>query len=416
VNLIKTGLLNSIAVGVRLLTSVGLNKILAIYVGPSGYAVIGQLNNFITMLVNAAGGAVNTGVIKYTAEYCDDEKRQIAIWKTAGTIATIVSISLGFIIAVSYQPLANLILKGQTHAEVFIFLGAGLLFFTLNALLLAILNGKKEIKRYVLVNIIGSVVGLLATGALSVLFGLFGALIALAINQSIVFCVTLALCWRRPWFKLSSIFGHIDPESLRSLGKYALLTVVSTACLPISQILIRNHITRNFGWQAAGHWEALIRISSLYLMVVTTPLSIYYLPRLSEIRNSSELKREISRGYCLILPVAVMCAFSIYALKNWIILILFTDEFAPMRDLFAWQLMGDVMKIGSWLISYLMLGRAMVKLFIFTEVLFSVSWVMLVILFTGFYGVQGAQIAYCTNYIIYWATIAFLCLKRINNI
>jgi len=414
VNLIKTSLLNSIAVGVRVLTSLGLNKLLAVYVGPSGYAVIGQFQNFVTMLTALASGAVNTGVVKYTSEFFDDEERQIAVWKTAGSLALIGSIALGLLIALLHNPLADWILKDKTNASVFIFLGVGLVFFTFNSLLLAILNGKKEIKRYVTVNIAGSLVGLIVTGGLSVCWGLYGALVALAINQSIVFCVALSLCWRRNWFHLRFLIGRLDPVALRSLGKYTLMALASAACLPISQILIRSYLGANFGWQAAGHWEALMRISGLYLMVVTTPLAVYYLPRLSEIRDNTELKREIISGYSLILPVVAAGALAIYLLRHFLVLTLFASAFAPMSNLFAWQMLGDVMKIGSWLLSFVMLGRAMIRTFIVTEIFFSASWVGLVFLLTGWYGVEGAQMAYCVNYILYWIVMAVLIVRKFN--
>ena len=71
--LIKTSLLSSVAVFVRLLTLLGINKVLAIFVGPSGYAAIGQFQNAIQMLTTFATGALSSGVTKYTAEYHNDE-------------------------------------------------------------------------------------------------------------------------------------------------------------------------------------------------------------------------------------------------------------------------------------------------------------------------------------------------------
>lgn len=365
------------------------------------------------MLIALASGAVNTGVVKYTAEYFDDEERQIAIWKTAGSTVLTGSISLGLLIVALHKPLAEWILKDQTIASVFIFLGVGLVFFTFNALLLAVLNGKKEIKRYVIINITGSLVGLFVTGSLAFLFGLYGALVAIAINQSIVFCVTLALCWRRPWFHLRSLIGRIEPSSLRALGKYTIMALTSAACVPISQIIIRNHLGTSFGWSAAGHWDALMRISSLYLMVVTTPLTVYYLPRLSEIRDNTELKREIISGYRMILPVVAAGALVIYLLRYFLVLTLFTAKFIPMCNLFAWQMGGDVMKIGSWLLSYVMLGKAMVRVFIITEVIFAASWIGLVWLFTWYDGVRGAQMAYFVNYLLYWIVLTMLITRKV---
>lgn len=84
--LIKTSLLNGIAVLFKMLTLLGLNKILAIYVGPAGYAVLGQFQNAVQMITTLASGAINTGVTKYTAEYHGEEEKQHTVWRTAGTI------------------------------------------------------------------------------------------------------------------------------------------------------------------------------------------------------------------------------------------------------------------------------------------------------------------------------------------
>lgn len=413
--LIRTGLLNAIAVVVRIVTLMGLNKVLAIYIGPSGYAIIGQFQNFVGMLTTLASGAFNLGVTKYTAEHYDDEARQIGIWKTAGTIALTGSIAIAIIISALHRHLAVWILRNENLGSVFVLLGTGLVLFTLNSLLLAILNGKKEIYRLVTINILGSIAGLLVTGGLAVWFGLYGALLALAISHSIVFGITLGLCWRTTWFRVRNLVGRIDPVALRSLGKYTLMALVTAVCIPGGQIIIRNHLGVTFGWPAAGHWEALMRISGLYLMVVTTPLAIYYLPRLSEIRDNGELRSEMIRGYRLILPVAVVSALSIYLLRDWLVLTLFTKAFAPMRELFAWQMLGDIMKIGSWLLAYVMLGRAMVRTFIVTEIAFAASWLGFVWLFTRWYGVQGAQIGYCLNYTLYWVVMAVVILRRVRG-
>lgn len=192
------------------------------------------------------------------------------------------------------------------------------------------------------------------------------------------------------------------------LGKYTAMALTSAACVPLSHIFIRNHLGEAFGWEAAGYWEAMWRLSAAYLMLVTTTLGVYYLPRLSEIKESSELKEEIIQGYKIILPVAVVCGLVIYLLRDFIIGLLFTVDFIPMRDLFAWQMVGDTLKIGSWILAYLMLGKAMMKLFISTEIIFAISFVVLTQSFTTYIGLEGVSIAYAVNYMMYWIVIAIL--------
>jgi polysaccharide transporter, PST family len=414
-NLIKTSLLNGIAVAVKLLTALCLNKILAIYVGASGYAVIGQFQNVVTMITSIASAGITTGVTKYTAEYFDDEKRQHTLWRTAGTIAVGSTLLASFGIAIFHQMLAQLFLRDKAYGSVFCWFAVTLILFVLNSLLLAIINGKKEIQRYVVVNISGSLVSLTVTGILASVWGLYGALVALVINQSVVFVVTLAVCWRTGWFRISRFIGRIDPPTARNLGKFILMALTTASVGPATQIIIRDHMVKSFGWESAGHWQAVMKISEMYLLLVTSTLGIYYLPRLSEIRNNYELKIEIIKGYKFILPVAMLGAGTIYFFRGLIVNILFTKDFSPINNMFAWQLSGDVVKISSWLLAYVMLGRAMMKTFIITEVIFSGTWIGLVFVLTGKFAVQGAFMAYFTNYVFYWIVLTFIVWRHVNK-
>lgn len=403
--LIKTSLLNAIAVVVKMLTMLGLNKILAIYIGPAGYAAIGNFQNAVQMITTFGSGAINTGVVKYTAEYGADEEAQRRVWRTAGSISIIGSIIVGGLVVVFSKQLSQWFLNDESYYQVFVWFAITLIFFILNTLMLAILNGKKEIQSYVIANIVGSLFALCITSALAMKFKLYGALTALAIYPSFSFVVTLLLCYKANWFKFSYLFGDIQKDVVGKLAKYTAMALTSAICVPISQILIRNHLGNTLGWNAAGYWEAMWRLSSAYLMFVTTTLSLYYLPRLSELKDPKEIKQEMLQGYKLILPVAAACGLIIYLLRDFIIGVLFTAEFAAMRDLFAWQMVGDTLKIAAWLLGYLMLGKAMTKLFISTEMIFAVSFYCLTILFTNFYGLEGVTIAHTVNYALYWVVM-----------
>jgi len=403
--LIRTSLLNGIAVVIKMLTLLGLNKILAIYVGPAGYAALGQFQNAVQMITTFAAGALNTGVTKYTAEYYEDEARQRIVWRTAGSIALIGSLTTAVLVIIFNQSLAGWFLKDESLGSVFIWFSATLVLFVFNTLLLAILNGKKEIQRYVVANIAGSLFSLAVTSVMAIQLGLYGALVALAIYQSFTFFVTFLLIYRAPWFKLSYLIGGIDRQAARGLAKYTAMALTSAACMPLSHILIRNHLGETIGWDAAGYWEAMWRLSVAYLMLVTTTLSVYYLPKLSELQKISDIKREILQGYKIILPAAAACGLAIYLLRDVIVRVLFTEDFGPMESLFAWQMVGDTLKIGSWILSYLMLSKAMMKLFIASEIIFAGIFYVLTVIFTKMIGLEGVALAHAINYLIYWVFV-----------
>ena len=273
--------------------------------------------------------------------------------------------------------------------------------------MLAILNGKKEILKLVFANIAGSLFSLIVTGLLAVKLGLYGALVALCIYQSLNFIVTLYLSYRSEWFSFSYFFGKIDSDVARKFLAFAAMALVSAICVPLSQMVIRSYLVHEYNATYAGYWEAMIRLSTAYLMLVTTTLSVYYLPRLSELSNIQEIKKEVYLGYKFIFPLALIGGILVYFLKDWIIPLLFSSAFLPMRELFLWQMIGDSLKIGSWILAYLMLGKAMTKLFISTEIIFVCVYIVLTYACTQIWGFKGVSIAHLVNYALYWSVMGY---------
>ncbi len=409
--LIKTSVLTAISTIITVISAFIINKVVAIYAGPTGLALIGQLKDFVTMLTNISNGAITQGVVKYTAEYQTIEEKQ-KIFSTS----IIISLISSFIIAIGLfgfsDYLSELILKDIQYNSVFLVFGSTIFLFALNTILMSILNGQKEIKKYVLVNIVNSIVTLILTSLLVVQFNIQGALYALVINQSIVFFVTLMFVLKSSWFKWEYFKQGLDKDSLVKLSKYSLMTITSAIAAPASFLIIRNHIGENLGWDSAGYWQGIWYISSMYLMVITTSLSVYYLPRLSEIQDKDELKKEIFSGYKIIMPIVMFMSLVIYLLKEYVVLIAFDEKFMPMLELFKWQLIGDIIKIASWLLAYLMLAKAMTKVFISTEIIFSVLFVCISILFINSFGLVGITYAFSLNYMLYLITMIFIFKKR----
>lgn len=414
-SLIKTSLLNGIAVAVKVASALVLNKILAVYVGPAGYAIIGQFQNAVSIVVSLAGGVVATGVTKATAQHFDDESKQHAVWQTAIRFSLIASLLAGFSLLFIGHWLSEWLLHWSDMSSVFVWLSLTLPAMAANNLLMAIINGKKEIGIYVTANIIGSLISLLLTGVLTYMFGLYGALVAFTINPAVTLIATAAMVVRLDWFKAKFLWGQMNHKELRELAGFGLMGLTTALTVPVTYMLIRNHLAENLGLAAAGYWQASWKISEIYLMLITTTLTVYYLPRLAEIRAAQELKTEIFKVYRFVMPIVLVGAVSIYALRDFIIQTLFTSDFLPMRELFSWQLTGDVIKIGAFVLAYIMLGRAMVKIYVITEITFCVSFFSLTWVFVSKWGLQGVAIAYAVNYCLYWICMFYFVRHEMNK-
>ena len=409
--LIKTSVLTGISTVIKLVSAFVINKVIALYIGPSGLAIVGQLQSFTSIITTFSNGAISSGIVKYTAEYQDIEEKK-KIFSSSIVISLICSLIISIFLFGFSDYLSELILKDIQYSSVFIIFGATIFLFALNMVLISILNGQKEIKKYVLVNIAGSIFSLVFTSILIMQLNLMGALYAMVLNQSVMFFVTLAFVIKSSWFKLEYFKQGLDKESLSKLSKYSLMAIVSALTVPVSHLIIREYIGENLGWDSAGYWQGIWYISTMYLMLVTTTLSVYYLPRLSEIQDNKELRKEIFGGYKIIMPIVILASLIIFLLKEYVILIAFSKDFMPMMELFAWQLMGDVIKIASWLLAYLMLAKAMTKVFIYTEVLFSALFVGLSLLFVDKFGLVGITYAYALNYLLYLVMMIFIFRKR----
>ncbi len=413
--LVKTSILTAISTLIRVFTSFIINKLVSIYIGPSGLGLIGQFQNFVMISSTLATGAISQGVVKYTAEYRNNMDKTGKLLTTALIISLLSSITVGLFLNIFSTYFSEHILKSNIYSTIFNIFGFTIILFSLNTLLISILNGQKEIKKYIIVNIISSLFSLLFTSFLVIEFGLFGLLYAMILNISIIFFITLYLVLNSSWFHLNYFTDRFDRDSAIKLGKYAVMAVVSATTAPLSQMFVRDYIGNGIGWESAGYWQGIWYISSMYLMVVTTSLGVYYLPRLSEIEDKMELKNEIFNGYKIILPIVICIAFGIYILREHIVYIVFTERFMPMVELFKWQLIGDVIKISSWLLSYLMLAKAMTQLYVYTEIIFSAIFVYLSISFIDRFGLIGVTYAFCLNYVLYLITMIIIFKGGLNE-
>jgi len=406
--LVKTSLLSGLAVLTKLVTSLVLNKVLALYVGPSGYAVIGQFQNLVSVVATLAGGATNSGVTKYTAQFHDDPQRQQVVWRTAAAMGLIGAGVFALLLLAFRQPLASWALGDANMSGVIAWLAASLVFVVLNGLMLAILNGRKAVAPYVLANIVGSLTTAAVAIALVLRYGLYGALVALAISQAVACGATTWLFRLDCRLRWRNLVGRIDGEIARSLSGFASMALTSALVLPLAQVMIRQGLIAQLGWHGAGLWQALARISETHLMLLTTTLSVYFLPRFSEIRNASELRAEVGKGYRFVLPMVLASAFLLFVLREPLIRALLTREFLPLIDVLGWQLCGDVLKVSSWVVGFTLVSHARTTAFIATELAFSAALVALTLAGAALDGLRGTAIAYALTYALHG--VAMLCL------
>jgi PST family polysaccharide transporter len=82
-----------------------------------------------------------------------------------------------------------------------------------------------------------------------------------------------------------------------------------------------------------------------------------------------------------------------------------------MDNLFAFQLLGDTIKLSSWILAYVMTAKSMTKTFIMMEFVSSICQVVFTIFFFEKYGTFGATIGYALSHTVYLVCMLFIFRK-----
>lgn len=393
---------------VKMLTGLISVKIVATIIGPGGIALLGQLNNFAAVLMIMASAGINNGVTKYISEFKNSIEEIKNLLSTAIKMTLICSVFCGLLMVLFGGYLAERIMLSRNYEYVFVTFGLTISLYALNSLIASILNGYKEFKLFVFVSIVGSLVGLGFTMMLVFFWGLKGALISAVTFQSIMFFISLWMVRKLPWVNTQYFNRRIDKVSLNRYAKYSLMTLVTAATAPVAQLILRGHVISNISLLEAGWWEGMNRISNMYLMVITTSFSVYYLPRLAEINNDVEIRKEILKAFKIVIPFLLVAFSGVYFCRFLVIRILFTKDFLGMEKLFLWQLLGDFFKICSWLLAYLMVAKAMTRAFVISEVFFTAFFLLMAYVLMNSNGIVGITQAYALNYFIYFICMVVL--------
>jgi PST family polysaccharide transporter len=267
--------------------------------------------------------------------------------------------------------------------------------------ILAVINGFMDVRRLALIQVFGSLLSIVAAVWLAQWLHLYGALLALVLGQVFSLLIGLPVWWHSPYFRRSMLRLRFDREMTFRLAAFSVMTITSALLPPLINIAVRDHLAGHFGWEQVGYWQAVSKVSDAYLLFLTTAINIYYLPKLAATHERASLVAEFKRAYRYLLPTVALLAAAVYVCRDWVTRLLFSADFAAANPLYGPQLVGDVIKIAAFVLSYLMLAKAMTRLFVISECVFALSYLVLVYVFTAYLGLVGAVYAFAVNYLLY---------------
>ncbi len=411
--LFKITSLNSVHILLKLVFGFITSKALAIFVGASGMAYVGNFRAFLNVVENFSLLGIQNAIVKYVAEYQHDKSKLKSVLATFGLLllASSLIISLGLIFGANY--LSNQIFH---HSEIysFVFYVLAILFplYVFSTFCISVVNGFQEYKKVIYIQIISSSIALLFSVFLIYYYETFGALISLVLAPVFVFFVSLF--YLKNVIVFSDIFSisSFDFSVVKNLSEYVLMALVSGVIGSFVLLEIRTDVIEITGLKNAGIYEGLQRISSYYLLFISSIMAIYFYPKLAA--TNSNTKEIIFNYLKTIIPVFAIGLVLIYLLRKFIIQVLFSTEFESMESLFLWQLVGDLLKATSLIFGTILIATKQTKAFIITEIVsliimyYSTNWMLHAI------GINGIVIAHTFTYFMYLIVLVIYFRKKLR--
>lgn len=408
----KTTFWASLSTGTGIICGLITTKYVAVLIGPKGMAYVGQFTNVTTVILLLATGACVSGIVKYLSQYKDVETQR-NIFSNALILSSAAVVVTSVCVICFSGILSKQIFQTDNYRDVIIIYGLAMVFPTFNMIANAVLNGLQQIRTMALLNMFTSFLYVISVIAAAKYFGIKGVLLASLVSSFLSFFIYLYFLKKRNILPSGPLLKAYHSKSMKLLLGFTAMNIVSGIIAPSLQLFVRTKLLHNFDANTAGLWQANTRLSDLYLNFVYTVISIYYLPKLSEIQEHKALKREIRLAYVRILPLVIVITCAIWLTRNLIVHVFLTSSFIDMLILLKWQLIGDVIKIASWILGYILVAKAMKKLFIGTELIFSTTFVLLNYFFINTYGMVGTVYAFALNYFLYLLTLAVILRKYI---
>ena len=407
--MLKVTSVNTGLVLVRMLFSLITQKVLAVYIGAEGISLVGNLKNVVAFFEQFSILGTSNGLVKYIAEHKDDKRQLSNLFSTVFVLSAF-SCIISFVILFFFSNTLSSVILGNASEFGFVFKIMAFIipFMSINAILYALLNGLSAYKLFSKIGLVVVATSTLLIVLLTINFGVIGSLIAFSIIPFLQFLIYVIfgsntysayIILKRVSFNLSF---------KKHLLSYSLMTLVVVFLINITDVAIRHLIETKISMAEAGYWTAMNSVSKVYMQFTAAIFPLYILPVYAKLSTTIDFKREVVKIYKMLLPLLLTGMAVIFIFRDFIIKILYTNEFLEMAPLFKWQLLGDLMKFIAIVLSYQFIAKKQIGYFIFTEVLSVIMFYGFSVYFIDIYGTEGVVMAHFVRYILFFIVVLFV--------
>lgn len=379
-------------------------KAVAVLLGPAGVGLAGIYLNLVQTAATIAGlGVANVGTRQIAS--ANAEGGEVAVGRTRRALfwGTMILASIGTLLfwAVS-AIIADVVLDDPARAQEVAWLSLGVGLSIAAGSQSALLTGLRRIGDLAKVNLasglLGAVLGVLALW----MWGASGVVAMVLVAPVATFLLGHLFVSRLPRpagprFPLREMSR--EWQALVALGFAFMLSGLVTT---LGHLAARTLVQRELGADALGQFQAAWAIGMTYLGVVLGAMATDYYPRLAAaIKDHTTAIRLVNEQTEVALLLCAPILLAMLGFAPWVIALLYTAEFAPAVEILRWQLLGDILKVMSWPLGFVILASGAGKTFVFTESLGIAVFVLGVLIGLPLIGVNATGIAFLTLHVAY---------------
>jgi O-antigen/teichoic acid export membrane protein len=204
------------------------------------------------------------------------------------------------------------------------------------------------------------------------------------------------------WLRLPSSRSDLwHAPSARAFQSIGGTTVLTSVIATFAVLIIRAMVLKRQSLDAVGIFDVAWTLSMMYVMLILNSFNTYYLPTLSASRDDE--RRQLVEQT---LRVCTLCMVPLVGLmivcKPLLVFVLYSKQFGASLVMMRWMLIGDYLKITSWVLAIPMLAFADMKTFFWSE-LISNSFLIAASYFAlqSALGLEGIGISFVLLYAFY---------------
>ena len=391
-------------------------KVLAVLLGPAGVGLMGLYQNIVGLASTLAGcGLGNSGVRQLAASA--GEEATLAIVRRALWLANLALGLAGMaLLWLLREPVAHWVFSDAAHAGDVGWLGLGVLLTLIAGSQTALLQGLRRIGDLARINIVSAFIGA-AVGILLVYWlGEAGVLWFVLAAPAVTIPVAA-------WYaaRLPRPAAHRDWPAIRRQWQAMLklgIPLMAAGLLTLAtQLAARSIILRELGLDASGYFQAAWAVSMTYIGFVLGAMGTDYFPRLTAtIHDHHEARKLVDEQAEMALLLAGPVLLGMITLAPWVIHLLYAASFAPAADVLRWQVLGDIFKVASWPMGFILLAQGRGGIFIATELTWNVAYLGAIALGIQTWGLVMAGVGFWVAYLILYGLVALVVSRLIDYI